>query len=220
MKDDIPMNGLIVCSGEIKDYSYYKDMAGRADLIICVDGGAHHMVKLGVKPHILIGDFDSIDEKDYNYYKELGTEILKFPVEKDETDTELAVLYAINSGCTEITLIGAIGSRVDHTLANISLLKRMLDAGVKGWIINENNSITLIKDHILLSRKRNEEKVSLMPFTEKVEGITTKGLYYPLHNATMNAGITRGISNEFTGDTAEVTIKSGLLLVMITRDNM
>jgi len=211
------MEAVVVCNGEIKDYSFYEKYFKSSKLIICVDGAAYHLMKFGIRPHVLIGDFDSITGMEYNYFANLGVEIMKFPVEKDEIDTELAVEYAINAGCKEITLIGAIGSRFDHTLANVFLLKKMIDKGVRGWIINENNQITLIKDHIILE-KQNNEKISLIPFSEKVEGVTTKGLYYLLNNATLKAGPTRGVSNEFTGNTAEVTIKKGLLLVIKARD--
>lgn len=211
------MNGLIICKGEIRDYSFYKKYFDKANLIICVDGGAYHMLMFGINPHVLMGDFDSIAMDEYNHFLNLGVEIKRFPVEKDETDTELAVEYAIDAGCREITLIGAIGSRFDHTLSNIFLLKKMIEREVRGWIVNENNQITLIKDHIILE-KENDKKVSLIPLSEKVEGITTKGLYYPLDNETLEVGPTRGVSNEFTGATAEVTIKRGLLLVIKSKD--
>jgi thiamine pyrophosphokinase len=211
------MKALIVCNGEIKNYCFYKKYFDSSKLIICVDGAAYHLKKFGIRPHVLIGDFDSITCEQYNYFKNQGVEIKKFPIEKDEIDTELAVEYAIDAGCNEIILIGAIGSRFDHTLANIFLLKKMVDKGVRGWIINENNQITLIKDNIILE-KENNEKISLIPFSEKVEGVTTKRLYYPLDNATLETGPTRGISNEFTDDTAEVSIKRGLLLVIKARD--
>lgn len=167
------MKALIVCNGEIKDYSFYKKYFKNSNLIICVDGAAYHLIKFGIRPHVLIGDFDSITGEEYDYFANLGVEIKKYPVEKDEIDTELAVEYAIDAGCSEITLIGAIGSRFDHTLANIFLLKKMVDKGVRGWIVNENNQITLIKDHIILE-KESSEKVSLIPFSEKVEALLQK----------------------------------------------
>ena len=211
------MNGLIICNGEIRDFSFYKKYFNKADLVICADGAAYHMSRFGVVPHILIGDFDSITTDEYNHFLRQGVKIKKFPAEKDKTDTELAVEYALDAGCREITLIGAVGSRIDHTLSNVFLLKKIVESGACGWIVDEKNQLTLIKKNITLVKEHNE-KVSILPLSEKVEGITTKGLYYPLCNATLVHGSSRGISNEFTGVTAEITVKKGLLLVLKSSD--
>ncbi|HOJ11253.1 MAG TPA: thiamine diphosphokinase [Clostridiales bacterium] len=211
------LKALIVCSGKYEDYSFYSSYIKDSDFIICVDGGASHIRKMGATPHLLLGDFDSIDLEDYNYFSDLGVEIKEFPREKDETDTELAVDYAVNAGCREVTIIGGIGTRFDHTLANIFLLKKMLNKGVEGWIINEYNRITLIDNKMCLKRE-DGIKVSLLPLSEMVEGITTSGLYYPLSNAKMEIGPTRGISNEFSDEYAEISITSGLLLVILAKD--
>jgi thiamine pyrophosphokinase len=211
------MTAVIVCNGSISNYQYFKDYFNKADLIIAVDGGAAHLKRFDVKPHLLLGDFDSISDKDLSFYKNLGIEILNFPKEKDMTDTELAVEIAIKRGCRFIIMIGALGTREDHSLSNIFILKMMLDRGVQGLIINENNEITLIKDKIELNREENMN-ITLLPLSERVEGVTTKGLYYPLHNATINMGSSWGVSNKFTEDKAEVTIRSGLMLVIKSRD--
>jgi thiamine pyrophosphokinase len=207
------MNALVICNGEIRDYHFYKKYFNNSELIICVDGATSHLLKFGVIPHVLIGDFDSVKKEEYDYFKNLGVKIKRFPAKKNEIDTELAVDYAISKGCKKIILLGAIGSRFDHTLANVFLLKKMVEKQIQGWIINENNQITLIKDFISL-KKENGEKISLMPFSPKVEGITTKGLYYPLCDATLEAGLTRGISNEFINDIAEISVDKGLLLII------
>lgn len=211
------MTALIVCNGTIRDYSFYKEYFDKAELIIGVDGGARHLLQFGVRPHVLMGDFDSISSKDLEYLKKLGTEIIEFPVEKDMTDTELATEYAISKGFKNIIFIGVLGTRADHSLANILLLKRMLDKGVKGHIVDEYNIITLIRDEISL-RKQPGYNLSLLPITSRVEGVTTKGLYFPLNNATIEMGSTWGVSNRFIDETAEVTIHDGLLLVIQSRD--
>lgn len=211
------MTGVIVCNGSIEDYTYYNKYFNMADLIICADGGAAHLIRIGKKPDILLGDFDSISAGDFKFLKELGVEILKYPVEKDMTDTELAVNLALDKGCTYIVIIGGIGSRWDHSLSNIFLLKKLLDRGIAGIIVNERNEISVIKDKIILYKEENA-KISLLPLTEVVEGVTTKGLYYPLNNATIEMGSTWGISNEFISEIAEVSIKSGLMLVIKARD--
>lgn len=185
--------------------------------MICADGGAAHARKFGIIPDILIGDFDSIPEKDFDYFKECGVEIIKYPSQKDMTDTEIAAELAVSKGCTKLTFIGATGTRLDHSLSNIFMLKTLLKRGVKGIIVNEHNEICLIDNHIKLHREESE-KVTLLPLTDTVEGVSTKGLYYELKDATIELGSTLGVSNEFADDTAEVTICKGLLLVIKARD--
>lgn len=211
------MTAIIICNGTIEDYSYYKKYFGQAQFIICADGGADHARQFGIKPDVMLGDFDSISEENFRYFKDIGTEIFKFPAEKDMTDTELAIEFAIDRGFSSVIIIGGIGTRFDHTLSNVFMLKRMLDRGVKGLIVNEHNEITVINDRILLEREENV-KVTLLPLTDTVEGVTTKGLYYTLDNAAIVMGSSWGVSNEFVDETAEVSISKGLLLVIKARD--
>jgi len=211
------MTALIICNGSIGVYSYYNKFFADKPFIICVDGGASHARQLDVTPDILVGDFDSISGDDYSYFSSMGIEILRFPVEKNMTDTEIAVDYAINRGFRFITIIGGLGTRFDHSLSNVLILKKMLDNGVQGRIVNEYNEITLINDRIVIDKERGL-KVTLLPFCERVEGVSTKGMYYPLDNATIEIGSTLGVSNEFASETAEVSVKSGLLLVIKSRD--
>ncbi len=211
------MKAVIFSSGRIENYSYYVDYIKDADYIICADGGAYHAKKLGLKPDVLLGDFDSVRRDDFSYFVNMGIEVLKFPVKKDMTDTELAVEHAVEKGCDVIILVGALGSRADHSIANVMLLKKMLDMGVKGMIVDESNEIMLINDRIILEGDCYTN-VSLIPITEKVEGVTTSGLYYPLHGATINMGSTWGISNKFVSNRAEVSITKGLMLVVKSRD--
>jgi len=211
------MKAVIICNGNMDNYIYYNKYLEGAGLIICADGGAAHARKLGIIPHILMGDFDSINKDDYRYFEDKGVAIKTFPAEKDMTDAELAVSLALEKGCSEIVLIGAAGSRLDHSLANILLLKTMLDRGVKGYIANETNEITLIRDKIELDREEGV-RITLLPLSERVEGVTTRGLHYPLVNATMPMGTTWGVSNEFSEDRAEVTLSKGVLIVIKSRE--
>lgn len=211
------MFAVIVCNGSIIDYSYHKKFFEGADFIVCADGGASHLKKLGMEPHVLLGDFDSISRKHLEYYASLKVKILKFPKEKDMTDTELAVNVAVDRGYKDIVIIGGTGTRLDHTMSNIFLLKQMLDRGVRGRIINEYNEIYLTADSIEVKAEEGFN-ISLLPATERVEGITTRGLYYPLKGETLEMGSSKGVSNEFVADTAHISITSGLLMVIKSRD--
>ena len=212
------MKAIVVCNGSIQDYSYYKKYFAQAELIICADGGATHLKKFGFNPHILLGDFDSICEEDYNYFCNQGVEIIKFPAEKDMTDTELALEIAADRGCASILIIGGLGTRMDHSLSNIFLLKKMLDRGISCTIINELNEITLIDGSTDVENDSNS-RLTLLALTDTAEGVTTEGLYYPLKDACIPLGSTWGVSNEFTEKKARVTIRKGLMLVIKSRDN-
>ena len=211
------MRCVVVCGGSVKDYSSLRKYFEAADLIICVDGGACHLRNLNIVPDILIGDFDSISAEDYAAFANAGAETVRFPREKDATDTELALELAVERGCRSIVMLGALGTRLDHSLANVFLLKRLLASGVKGIIADEHNEVELIDKSICIKRE-NGVKVSLLPVCGAVTGVTTSGLYYPLADATVEFGSTWGVSNEFSGDTAYVTIKDGLLLVIKSQD--
>ena len=211
------MKCVIVSSGTINDYEYMKKYFEGAELVISVDGGALHLRRFGIKPGLLVGDFDSITPECLKEYESQNIEIVRFPRQKDMTDTEIAVEIALERGSTHIVFLGAMGTRLDHSLSNIFHLKKLHDNNVTGIVADERNEITLIDSSIKLD-KAEGMKVSLLPLTDVVRGVTTKGLMYPLHNATMKLGSSWGVSNEFSGDTAEVTIIEGLLLVMKSRD--
>jgi thiamine pyrophosphokinase len=216
-KFDLEKIAVIVCNGSISDYTYYHKYFIKAEFIISVDGGATHLRKLGITPDVLLGDFDSIIKEDYEYYKNIPVEIIQFPPEKDMTDTELAVEFAMNKGYNTFVFIGALGSRYDHSMANIFILKKLLDKGIKGVIVNETNEIILIRDKIKINKEEGI-KVTLLPLSETVEGVTTKGLYYPLLDAVLEMCSTWGVSNEFVADIAEISLRKGLLLVIKSRD--
>ncbi len=211
------MKVVIVCNGSVKDYNAIREFFDKADYIISVDGGAGHLRKLGITPDVLLGDFDSADKEDLLYFQSQGIKAEKFPVEKDMTDSELAIERALEKGADEVIFIGAVGTRFDHSMANILLLKKLLDKKVSACIADEHNRIYMFDSTFSLQRQEGY-KLSLIPVSNWVTGVTTKGLKYPLSNATMHLGTSWGVSNEFCEDTATVTIGEGILLVCLSRD--
>lgn len=211
------MTGVIICGGSIRDYDYIGRYLEGADLVIAADSGAAHLAGLKAVPGLLAGDFDSISHADYHALAASGIETLRFPVEKDKTDSELAVELALERGCSTVVLLGALGTRLDHSLANVHLLKRLLDRGARGIIADEHNEVYLTDSSITLGKEAGA-KLSLLPLSGPVKGVTTKGLHYPLENATLEIGSSWGVSNEFADETATVTITGGLLLVIKSRD--
>ncbi|MGE5613407.1 MAG: thiamine diphosphokinase [Bacillota bacterium] len=211
------MTCVIICGGEITDYEYISMYLAEASLVISADSGARHCERLQVTPDILVGDFDSILSKDYNDMVKAGAEIARFPAEKDMTDSELAVEIALSRGCKRIILLGAIGSRLDHSISNIFLLKKITDQNVEGLLANEKNEIRLVKECLELERDE-WPFVTLLPFAGDAVGVTIKGFYYPLVNATLKTGSTWGVSNIITEPKAQIDVREGYLLVIKSRD--
>jgi thiamine pyrophosphokinase len=210
------MKTIIIGSGEIYDYSFCLDMVKSADRIICADGGIRHAVNMRLTPNVIIGDMDSSENQYIEYFRKKGIEVIEYPKEKDKTDIHICIEYALPFS-REIVLIGATGSRIDHMLGNISLLKLGTDNNIRISIADNNNLIYLIKDSIVLDGKKNDF-FSLIPFTEKVEGIYTQGAHYELHDAEMEHGSTLGISNYFEQERVKISIKRGYLLVIKASD--
>jgi thiamine pyrophosphokinase len=211
------MKALIFCGGEIEDYvAIKKYLCG--DIFICADGGARHMRKLNIVPDLLIGDFDSIIEEDLVFYKENNVRIVKFPQDKDYTDTELAIDEGVDMGAAEIVILGATGGRMDHTLSNVFLLKKMLKKGIKGKIVTANDEIMMIKDFVEIEGAPNDI-ISLLPFDGDVQGITTKGLFFQLQDETLYSGSSRGVSNVFSDTSCQIVVSNGVLLLVKSREN-
>ncbi len=206
----------IFSNGTINNYSYIKNY-GEFDIVICCDGGLKHASKIDVFPNFIIGDFDSVNPSLLSSYEKQGSEVIRFNQEKNETDTELAMLMAIKKKPDEIFMFGSTGTRFDHTLANVHVLVHALNAGVKASIIDENNEIMLVNDEITISGKVGDY-VSLIPFINNIDGITTSGLKYKLNNEPLFMGTPRGISNELTEEKATIKIKHGVLAVIKSRD--
>lgn len=212
------MKVLIVGSGSISDSEFLKSRYSWADLVIAADGGAESLMKACLMPQVVLGDFDSLSGIVLEEIKlNNNVEILSFPVRKDYTDMNIAMNLAIERGATELVIMGGSGSRLDHTMANITLLYNLLEKGVKGSLEDEHNQIFMI-NHTITIRKQENCKVSLLPLTPVVKGVTTKGLEYALNNAELAFGNSIGISNEFIEDTASINIEKGLLLVFISKD--
>ncbi|MCI1931664.1 MAG: thiamine diphosphokinase [Clostridia bacterium] len=210
------MKAVVFGGADIKDYSFCKKYINA--YIVACDGGMSHCMALKIKPNVIVGDFDSARDDVLEYYRDKKIPIKQFPCRKDETDMELGLEAAIEAGADDITIIGGIGSRLDHTMANCQLLYILLKKGIKAKIVNENNEIRLIDKDIAIEGHKGDI-VSLIPMTENVCGVTTKNLEYPLNDAKLNFGSRLiAVSNVMTSDRAFVSIKSGLLYVMKCHD--
>ncbi len=188
------------------------------ELLIVVDGALDITHRLGINPDYIVGDFDTVDESLLEYYEK--DIILRHPAEKDQTDTELAIETALDAGCKELVLLGATGSRLDHSLANIFLLQSLLECGIKAEILNENNKLYLKNSSFTLNRNNTwGDFVSLLPLTEVVENVTLTGFKYPVNKLNFYRERTLGISNEMTEEEARVEFAKGIFVVVESQDN-
>lgn len=188
------------------------------DYLIGVDSGAWFLVQNNLKPHFAIGDFDSVTEEEYRQIRRECGEIYSCdPVDKDYTDTEMAFNWAMVRNPKEIVLLGAAGSRLDHTLANLHLLYKGLKKGILSRVLDEKNEIIITDKNISIS-KNSFRYISLLPFSFEVTGVTLEGFKYPLNNAAIKVGESIGISNVLLDDVGKINIKSGILLVIRSSD--
>jgi thiamine pyrophosphokinase len=210
------MRTVIFVNGVIPDLSTVRRWVREGDDLIAADGGAHHAVAMGLCPRVVVGDLDSVQPELAEDLASQGVELEKHPANKNKTDLELAIERAIRDGATEIVLLGALGGRLDQSLANVLLMAQqdwpapihLVDANEMATVIHGGESMTL--------EATPGSTVSLLPLSAEVTGITYTGMLYPLDNATLLLGSTRGVSNEVVSFPATVQISTGIALVIQT----
>lgn len=211
---------LIVSGGNLeKDFFHEIYLNNKFDYIIASDKGLEVLDKCNVKPNYIIGDFDSLNEEILKkYVNDDKIKIIKLNPEKDYTDTHMALKLAIELNSTNITIIGAIGTRLDHTLANIHILKEALENNIECKIEDNKNKIQLINRKTILQLDENYRYISLIPLTTMAKGVTLTGFKYPLSNATLEVGHSIGISNEQIEKKAQIHLNEGILILIKSRD--
>jgi thiamine pyrophosphokinase len=207
------MKAVIIANGSLVNQNSIKKEFNDADYLICADGGAQHAYKLGIIPHYIMGDLDSIDHEVLDYYTSKDVEIIRYPKDKDFTDTELCIQKAVELGCNKICLIAALGDRIDHTFGNIGLLHIIKNSGANGYIASDNCYIYLCTDELEVKGNIGDI-VSVIPFKGDIEGITLKGLKYPLNNFKLEFGKPLGISNEMVEEECKIIVQEGEALVI------
>jgi len=209
----------IFTNGELPAPEAVRAWIEAGDLLIAADGGSRHTFALGLNPQVIIGDLDSLAVEAKVAAEEQETDILAYPRDKDETDLELALQYAIQQGRTSIRVIAALGGRLDQTLGNLALMTdptwvhldiRLEDGLEEAWFVREKAAI----------HGASGDTVSLLPWGGLVTGVTTTGLKWELDGETLYPHKTRGISNEMLTDTATVQLGKGLLLCIHRRKNV
>ncbi len=180
------------------------------DLIIAADGGLAHLQALGITPRRILGDFDSLG------YTPKGAQV--FPVEKDDTDTMLAVKLALAEGCREFWIYGGLdGERLDHTMANYQTLLYLANQGARGILVGRSYMATAIQNSSLTFPKECQGIVSVFCLGPDAQGVDIRGLQYPMEAGTLSAGFPLGVSNHFVGKEGSISVRQGSLLVLWQR---
>ncbi|MFO7569315.1 MAG: thiamine diphosphokinase [Smithellaceae bacterium] len=206
---------VIVSGGRLGCVDFFRKEAAKPDgsLLIACDGGARHLVAAGIVPHVLMGDLDSIDSALLADYLRLNVKIVEHPRDKDFTDTALALDYAMALKPERIDIWGAQGGRFDHALANVLLLVRGQEAGIRTRLMDEYGEIFLARDNTRFLDAVGCV-VSIIALSPTVEGVTLAGFQYPLNNDTLTMSESRGISNVIIEPVASIDVREGHLLVV------
>ncbi|MCD7738330.1 MAG: thiamine diphosphokinase [Lachnospiraceae bacterium] len=189
------------------------------DYVIAADGGLMYCGILGIEPNLVVGDFDSLDEELNSTVEELERtapeKIKRLPVEKDDTDMAAAIKEGLALGYRRFYMYGACGGRLEHTLANIQLMKYLKNRGAEGFLCDGNGMSLLVQDEEIALKETLEGYINIFCMGDSAQGVTLKNLKYELEDVDLSDDFPLGISNEFIGKSASISVKQGTLLVMI-----
>jgi thiamine pyrophosphokinase len=203
----------IVANGELGAVATLRACAAQADWLIAADGGAEHCRTLGLTPHLIVGDLDSLAPDTRTFFERAGTRFEVHPVHKDETDLELAIQAALREGAAEVVLLAALGARWDQSLANILLLAHPAFADLALRLVEGPDTFWVIRSRATVCGHPGD-RLSLLPLSADTAGVTLTGLEYSLTESILPFGFTTGISNRLVAPEAVITLRQGLLLAI------
>lgn len=178
------------------------------DIIFAADAGLKNAQKFNFEPHFIVGDFDSLE------YVPDSDNVIKHPIKKDETDTILAVDIAFEKGFCNFIIYGCLGGRLDQTVASIQTASYIADKGGNAVFIDEETHLTVIKNNSIRFSRENKGTVSVFSLSDKSYGVNEINLLYELKNAELTSDYPLGVSNEFSGKNAEISVKNGNLCII------
>lgn len=207
---------VIFANGLLPDLVHARLLLRADDTILCADGGSRHAFALGLIPQAVIGDLDSVSDAEQQRIEAAGIAVIRFPHDKDQTDLELSLQYALKQQPSSILIVAALGNRLDHTLGNLAILT---DSRLAGLDCRLDDGL----EEAFFCRSRSSvhgeagDIVALIPWGGAAVGVRTEGLRWPLLGETLYMETSRGISNEMLTEAAKIQLNSGLLLVIHRR---
>ena len=211
---------ILIGAGELnkRQADEVKNCMTDNDSIIALDGGLAFCAEYGIVPDRIVGDFDSlsVDKQELlgKYPQEM---VYRLPCEKDDTDTLAALRMAVEMGYEKFLIYGGLGGRLSHTMANIQSLLFLKEKGLHGELVGDESRIFLLRDESVVLPGNEEGYVSVFSFSEHAEGVTLKNLKYEIEDAELTNSFPLGVSNEFVGKETEISVKKGVLLVVVER---
>ena len=203
------MRCVIISGSPDTNVEEIKSLCTSDDFIVCADSGYSFAKKAGLTPNLIIGDFDSLKEE-----LPQNTEVVKLNTHKDDTDTEHCVMECIRRGYKDFLLLGSIGGRTDHTFANIATLAFLSEYNYNGIARNNGEEIRILKEGSYEMKNKKGLIFSVFPYGCESVNVTYKGAEYMLNNKTLTYNVSRGISNVFVDDEAEITINRGRAILL------
>lgn len=207
---------ILICAG---DLTLGEIPIGEKDFVIAVDGGLSYCGILNVEPDLIIGDFDSLSDDETTAIAELERtipeRILRLPCEKDDTDTMAAIKEGLDRGYREFRLYAATGGRFDHTLANIQALLYLKHHGATGYLVDGAGMVLVLENEAVHFQKSLEGTLSVFSLVEESRGVTIEGMKYCIEDSIIKNDFPIGISNEFIGEEAAISVKEGTLVCII-----
>lgn len=211
------MRALVVSGGTPPSKNLLLSYLKEDDFLIGVDKGCNCLYDYGLKPNLILGDFDSANKEVIKSFKEDGIEVLEFNPEKDYTDSDLGYIKAKENGADEILFFGATGSRIDHSLGNIGILLKSLREDIKLEIIDDNNRMFLIDKESIIKGIYGDI-VSFHALSDVVKNVSIKNAKYELSGYDMKLLEPRAICNEFLNKDINISFDSGTIMVIFSKD--
>lgn len=209
---------VIISGGVLENEDFHRRIVKDAEMVICADAGARHAERLGIRPDLVIGDLDTLEEEEIRRLQDRQIALHKYPREKDYTDMHLCLLEALELGFQHIIMLGCLGGRFDHALANVMLLTLPQARQADVRIVDPGQEIFLVKPETVITGQKGQT-LSLFPLTEEVSGITTEGLFYRVPGGKFELGVGNGMSNVFSEPEVKIAYERGLLLgILLNKD--
>lgn len=203
------MKCIIVGAGEFSEKSL---PVADGDFLIAADGGLAHLEKLHIRPHMVIGDFDSLKRRPTHPH------VLQLPVVKDDTDMGAAIAEGERRGYDRFYLYGGCGGRIDHTLANLQLMAGLAKAGKQAVLFGSRQKISIVRGPATLTYPKTAKGIiSALAFSDRCTGVCERGFQYSLTDYTMTNDMPLGVSNAFIGKEAVLSVETGLLMIITER---
>lgn len=202
------------------DFENIQIPVEKDDYVIAADGGYQYCKQMQIEPDLILGDMDSVAkevrEEIFAFGKKHPDKVKILPSMKDDTDMLSAVRTGLEKGYWNFVLYGAMGGRLEHTIANIQCLIYLKNHGAHGYMVEKERTVMVAKEETIHFKSEKEGFFSMFALQQRAEGVTIRGMKYPLEDAVITDEFPIGISNEFIGEASEITVKKGTLLLILS----